>query len=105
MAPIGLASVRPRPMKRARSVSNCQPVPRRFAVSFSCKRQAMGDIEGRIIFAPGSPVGQQCLLLRDCLGLDEKLVEGRMLAVGIMRRHREFNIAGKVEAAGSERSD
>ena len=45
---------------------------------------------------------QERLLLRYRLGLDEQFVEGRMLPVGVVRRHREFNITGEIEAAGAK---
>ena len=42
-------------------------------------------------------------MFRHRLGLDEQLVEGRMLPVCVVRRHREFNVAGEIEAAGAKR--
>jgi len=55
----------------------------------------MGHIERQFVLTPRPPVGEQGLLLGKRFGLDEQLVEGRMLAVRIVRRHGEFNIAGE----------
>ena len=62
------------------------------------QRQAVGDIEALIIFASGSPVSKQCLLLRKCFGLDEEFIEGWVLAIGVMRGQRQLDKAGKVKA-------
>ena len=39
-------------------------------------------------------------MFRHRLGLDEQLVEGHMLPVGVVRRQREFNVAREIETAG-----
>ena len=38
-------------------------------------------------------------MVRDCFGLYEELVEGRVLEVGIVRCHSQFNKAGNVQTA------
>ena len=41
-------------------------------------------------------------MFRRRLGLDEQLVEGRMLPVCVVRRQGEFNVAREIETAGPE---
>ena len=40
-------------------------------------------------------------MFRHRLGLDEQLVEGRMLPVCVVRRQREFNVAREIETAAA----
>ena len=41
-------------------------------------------------------------MLRDRLGLDEQLVEGRVLEVRAVRRQGELDVAGEIQAAGAD---
>ncbi len=41
-------------------------------------------------------------MLRHRLGLDEQLVEGRMLQVRPVRRQGELDVAGEIQAAGAD---
>ena len=41
-------------------------------------------------------------MFRDRFGLDEQLVECRMLQVCVVRRQREFNVAREIEPAGAK---
>ena len=63
----------------------------------------MGHEERQLVRAARPPVGDERLLAVQRLGLDEKLAEGRMLAVRVVQRQGEFHIAGEVQpaAAGS----
>ena len=42
-------------------------------------------------------ISQERTLLRKRLGLNKHLVKGRMLPIGIVRRHGEFVIAGQID--------
>src|SRR4030043_2490402 len=64
------------------------------------KRKAVRNINGWVVFRARAGVREERLMFRDRLGLDEKLVEGRMLPVCVVRRQREFNVAREIETAG-----
>jgi hypothetical protein len=65
------------------------------------QREAVRDIDGWIVAAARSAVGQERPLFRQRLGLDEQLVERRMLPVRVVRRQRQFNVARQLEPAGA----
>ena len=67
-------------------------------------QQAMSHIQRRLVLASRSAVGEQHLLFGKSLGLDKKLVEGRMLAIRVVGRHGKFYITGKVEVAWAGRT-
>ena len=75
----------------------------RTGIASVLKGQAVGHIQRHLFVAAGAAVGEEHLLLREGFGLNEELVEGRMLAVGVVGRHGEFNIAGEIETAGAVR--
>src|SRR5512136_1133097 len=64
------------------------------------KRKAVRNINGWVVFRARSAVREERLMFRDRLGLDEQLVEGRMLPVCVVGRQREFNVAREIETAG-----
>ncbi len=47
----------------------------------------MSHVQRKFVFIARSSAGKEHLVLRDRLGLDEQLVEGRVLAIPIVRRH------------------
>ncbi len=61
--------------------------------SIALEDQAMGDVNGWIVVITRSTRCNQRTLSRDSFGLDEQLTEGRVLAVGSVRSHGEFDIA------------
>jgi hypothetical protein len=63
-------------------------------------RKAVRNINGGVVFPARAAVREERLMLRHCLGLDEQLIEGRMLPICVVRRHREFNVA-RIEATGA----
>ena len=65
------------------------------------KRKAVRDIDGRFAIIARTAVGQERLLSGQRLGLDEQLVERRMLTIRIVRRQGEFNVTRQVEPAAA----
>ena len=59
----------------------------------------MGHIQWRVVFTARSPEGKQRTLLRNRFGLDEELIKGRVLAIGIVGGHGKFNVTGQVQDA------
>jgi len=65
------------------------------------KRKTVPNINEWIVFSARSAASKERLIFRHRLGLDEQLVEGRMLPVGAVRRQGKFNVAREIETAGS----
>jgi hypothetical protein len=65
------------------------------------KRKAVRHINRWVVFPTRSAVREERLLLRNRLGLDEQLVEGRMLPVCVVRRQRKFNVTRQLEPAAA----
>src|SRR5665647_633853 len=61
----------------------------------------MGNINGWVVFCARPAVREKGLMFGHRFGLDEQLVEGRMLPVDVVRRERELNVARQVEMAGA----
>ncbi len=57
----------------------------------------MGDIDRSLIRAPRSPIGEQRALGLNRLGLNEKLVEGRVLSIRPVGGQRQLEVAGQLE--------
>ena len=87
-------SSRPRPRKRARSVSNCTS-PDGLAFDDGEMRRPDLRVAGR---AP-PPRGQQRADIGDELRLHEQLGEGRMRGVGRVRRQHDFGVRGQLDLA------
>ena len=64
--------------------------------------EAVGDINGRVVSAAWTAVGQERPLFRQGLGPDEQLVERRMLTIRTVRRQREFHITRQIETAAAQ---
>ena len=67
------------------------------------KRKAVGNVNGWVVFRARATVREERLMFRHRLGLDEQLVEGRMLPVCVVRRQREFNVAREIQTAAANR--
>src|SRR5512143_1988719 len=63
------------------------------------KRKAVRNVNGWVVFRARSAVREEGLMFRHRFGLDEQLVECRMLPVCVMRCQREFNVACEIETA------
>ena len=91
-----LRMLRPRPRKRARSVSNCTSPT---ALAFHDGEVRRPDL--RLAGRPPPPRGQQGADVGDELRLDEQLGEGRVCCVGRRRRQHDLGIGGQLDLAGA----
>ncbi len=89
----GLASVRPRPMNRARSVS--YSVARADAAAAAEHVDEVDAVGAR----PRTARAEQRIPLGHGRGLDEEVAERRMREVGAGRGEHDFGVAGQIEAA------
>jgi hypothetical protein len=64
-------------------------------------RKTVRDVDWLVVLTTGSAVREECQMFRQAFSLNEQFVEGRVLPVGVVRRHRELNVARELEAAGS----